>query len=139
MELVASVSKIMKHPRKIPLTRSTKTKSFCNKKNATVKSNRFHRFNSLRNSTKLSRNKSHDEVNNFINNNGTEIKSVSRNFKSNSLQLSKHKKDEDVNHFINNNGSEDEPLEKPILGEFTRYVIYVKNILTNIKYTEFLF
>lgn len=123
MEFVASVSsKIMKHPRKIHFTRSTKVKSFNNRKsNLAIKSNRFHRSNSLRNSLKSdSRSKSQAEFNNIINNNEIENSPFHPNYKTsslkNSLKLKTHKSQE--LKFLNNN--EAEPLEQSVLGAFTR-------------------
>lgn len=122
MELVGSVNKIMKHPKKIHFTRSTIAKNFNSRKNSvTIKSNRFHRSHSCRNSLTLNKNKSQEEVNTFINNNGTESKPFLLNYTPNSLGkfLKYNKRNSQVN-FINNQGADSEPLEKTILGDFTR-------------------
>lgn len=124
MEIVASVSKIMKHPRKIHFTRSTKAKNFSNRKSyVSIKSNRYHRFNSMRNSLKVNKNRNQEEINNFINNNETENTPFHRNYKPNTLENSlqlKINKSQELN--LNNNGAENDSLEQSFLGTFTRLV-----------------
>lgn len=121
MEIVASVNKIMKHPKKIHFTRSTKAKSFNNRKNnVSVKSNRFHRSNSLRNSLKLNKNKSQEEIINFINNNGTENKPFSRSYTPNLRENSLKHNSQELNNFITIKGADNERVEKAFLGEFAR-------------------
>lgn len=124
MEIVASVDKIMKHPRKIHFTRSTKTKNFNNRKSClSIKSNRLNRFNSMRNSLKINRNRSREEINNFINNNEAENTIFHRKYKPNALENSlqlKINKSQELN--VNNNTAENESLEQSFLGKFTRLV-----------------
>lgn len=123
MELVTSVNKIMKHPRKSHYTRSTKSKSFNNRKhNVLIKSSRFHRSNSIKNSLKQSKSKSQEEVNNIINNIGTENKPFSRSYEPNSLRNSLKLKctTHESNDSTNLNGNNSESLEQRVFGEFTR-------------------
>lgn len=122
MELVAS-SRIMKHQRKIHFTRSSKAKSFINRKsNISVKTNRFYRSNSLKNSLKYEKSKSKEHIQNVVNNNGTENKQFNRNCKPNALENSLKLKINNAEgvHVLNNNDPENDLLMHSVLGAFTR-------------------
>lgn len=115
---------LIKFLRKIHFTRSTKKKNFSNRKSyLSIKSYRFHRVNSMRNSFKVSRNRNQEDINNFINNNETENSPFHRKYKPNTLENSlqlKINKSQELN--VNNNTAENESLEQSFLGTFTRLV-----------------
>lgn len=121
MELVGNVSRIMKHQRKIHFTRSTKAKSFINRKsNISLKTNRFYRSYPIKNSFKSERNKN-KHLYNAVNNNGIENKQFDENCKSdaleNSLKLTIN--NTEVGNILNNNESENK-LMHSVLDAFTR-------------------
>lgn len=122
MELIASVSKIMKHPRKIHFTRSTKAKSVNNnrKNYVSIKSNRFHKSTSFINSLKLHKNKSQEDEKKFITNHEIENKLFNRNYTPSSLESSLPLKTQDEYKYFNNNDTDSESLQQSVLGEFTR-------------------
>lgn len=122
MELVGSVSRIMKHQRKIHFTRSTKSKIFINRKsNISIKTNRFYRSNPIKNSLKSERHKNKEHVYAAVNNNEIGNKLFNGNCEPKALENSmklKINKAEDAN-ILNNNEAENK-LMRSVLGAFTR-------------------